>query len=130
VRVRRATFDVEKLGAAAPCATAPRAEGAAPVVARVEATRLGLDIRYIVTSLARARAFYEKRLLRARQAEDYIKLHKAQLASDRTSWPRSAPQPGAVDLARMRLIGCSTCSRRSAEALAAPRAEFTTLRAR
>src|SRR6266576_147195 len=72
LRVRRATFDVEKLRR--------------HVVARVEATRLGLDIRYIVTSLAGTPThLYEDVYCARGQAENYIKLHKAQLASDRTS---------------------------------------------
>ena len=56
------------------------------MVARVEATRLGLDIRYIVTSLAGTPThLYEDVYCARGQAENYIKLHKAQLASDRTS---------------------------------------------
>jgi hypothetical protein len=53
------------------------------MVARIEATTLGLDIRYIVTSL-RGPA-YETVYCARGQAENFIKLHKAQLASDRTS---------------------------------------------
>jgi DDE family transposase len=56
------------------------------VVARIEATPLGLDIRYVVTSLkGSARHLYEEVYCARGQAENFIKLHKAQLASDRTS---------------------------------------------
>jgi hypothetical protein len=56
------------------------------MVARIEATMLGLDIRYIVTSLpGSAKYLYETVYCGRGQAENFIKLHKAQLASDRTS---------------------------------------------
>jgi hypothetical protein len=56
------------------------------MVARIEATTLGLDIRYIVTTLrGTAKYLYETVYCGRGQAENFIKLHKAQLASDRTS---------------------------------------------
>ena len=56
------------------------------VVARLEATPRGFDARYIVTSLAgEPRHLYEGVYCVRGQAENLIKLHKAQLASDRTS---------------------------------------------
>lgn len=56
------------------------------VVARLEATSLGLDVRYVVTTLAgTAKHLYETVYCARGQAENFIKLHKAQLASDRTS---------------------------------------------
>src|SRR3989304_9001669 len=57
------------------------------VSARIEATRLGLDIRYIVTNIATGTAewLYADLYCARGQAENLIKLHKAQLASDRTS---------------------------------------------
>ena len=56
------------------------------VVARLEATKLGLDVRYVVTSLTgSAKHLYETIYCGRGQAENFIKLHKAQLASDRTS---------------------------------------------
>ena len=57
------------------------------VVARIEATPLGLDIRYVVTSLETAspQEVYATLYCARGQAENLIKLHKAQLASDRTS---------------------------------------------
>jgi hypothetical protein len=55
-------------------------------VARIEATEKGLDIRYIVTSLKRgAKHLYETVYCARGEMENFIKLHKAQLASDRTS---------------------------------------------
>jgi hypothetical protein len=56
------------------------------LVARLEATEKGLDIRYVVTSLAGgAKHLYETVYCARGEAENFIKLHKAQLASDRTS---------------------------------------------
>jgi hypothetical protein len=56
------------------------------VVARIEATKLGLDVRYVVTSLeGSAKHLYQTIYCGRGQAENFIKLHKAQLASDRTS---------------------------------------------
>src|SRR6266852_1876744 len=56
-------------------------------VARIEATRLGLDIRFVVTSLdvGSAEWIYDSLYCARGQAENLIKLHKTQLASDRTS---------------------------------------------
>ncbi|HEX4096618.1 MAG TPA: IS1380 family transposase [Caulobacteraceae bacterium] len=57
------------------------------LVARIEATPLGLDIRYVVTSLETPSAehIYARLYCARGQAENLIKLHKAQLGSDRTS---------------------------------------------
>jgi hypothetical protein len=56
------------------------------IAARLEATRKGLDIRYVVTSLkGTAKHLYETIYCGRGQAENFIKWHKAQLASDRTS---------------------------------------------
>jgi len=57
------------------------------VVARIEATTQGLDIRYVVTSFTHGSAewLYESLYCARGQAENMIKLHKSQLASDRTS---------------------------------------------
>lgn len=56
------------------------------VVARIEATTEGLDIRYLVTSLKGSAKFLYETVYCARgQAENFIKWHKAQLASGRTS---------------------------------------------
>ena len=55
--------------------------------ARIEATTLGLDIRFVVTSLAKGSAehIYDTLYCARGQAENLIKMHKGQLASDRTS---------------------------------------------
>ncbi len=57
------------------------------VVARIEASTLGLDIRFVVTSLkdGSAERIYDALYCARGQAENLIKLHKAQLKSDRTS---------------------------------------------
>jgi Transposase DDE domain group 1 len=57
------------------------------VVARIEASTLGMDIRYVVTSLAAGSAenIYDTLYCARGRAENLIKLHKSQLASDRTS---------------------------------------------
>ena len=56
-------------------------------VARMEATMLGLDIRFVVTNLdiGSAEWIYDSLYCARGQAENLIKLHKTQLASDRTS---------------------------------------------
>lgn len=57
------------------------------VCARIEATMLGLDIRYVVTGLSAGSAehIYDTLYCARGQAENLIKMHKGQLASDRTS---------------------------------------------
>ena len=57
------------------------------VVARIEASTLGMDIRTVVTSLEQGSAehIYDTLYCARGQAENLIKLHKTQLASDRTS---------------------------------------------
>jgi hypothetical protein len=57
------------------------------VVARIEASTQGLDIRFVVTSFARGGTewVYDSLYCARGQAENLVKLHKAQLASDRTS---------------------------------------------
>lgn len=111
LRVRRAAYDAEKLRRC--CALRYGAKSwpvQRHVVARIEATRLGLDIRYIVTSLAGTPDhLYEKVYCARGQAENYIKLHKAQLASDRTS----CRDPRANQV-RLILHGCTGCSTRCA----------------
>jgi len=57
------------------------------VVARIEATRKGLDVRYVVTNITHCgpRWLYDSIYCARGQAENLIKRHKSQLASDRTS---------------------------------------------
>jgi hypothetical protein len=56
-------------------------------VARIEATTLGLDIRFVVTNLEHGSPewMYDSLYCARGQMENLIKLHKTQLASDRTS---------------------------------------------
>ena len=57
------------------------------VCARIEATTMGLDIRFVVTNLDEGSAehIYDVIYCARGQAENLIKMHKSQLASDRTS---------------------------------------------
>lgn len=57
------------------------------VAARIEASTLGMDIRYVVTSLTGGSAeyIYDTLYCARGQAENLIKMHKSQLSSDRTS---------------------------------------------
>ena len=57
------------------------------VVARIEASTLGLEIRFVVTSLkdGSAERIYDALYCARGSAENLIKLHRAQLKSDRTS---------------------------------------------
>src|SRR5690349_1175474 len=57
------------------------------VAARIEASTLGLDIRFVVTNLefGSAEWLYDTPYCARGQAEDLINLHQSQLASDRTS---------------------------------------------
>ncbi len=129
-----------------------RAEGPAPVVrgftetrygakswrcqrrvaARIEATPKGFDIRYVVTNIAGGSAqwLYETLYCARGQAENLIKLHKSQLASDRTSC-RSA----LANQVRLVLhTGAYWLLLKLRDAIPEPqplaRAEFTTLRLR
>ena len=56
------------------------------VVARIEATRKGLDVRYVVTNINYGIAawLYDSLYCARGQAENLIKRHKSQLASDRS----------------------------------------------
>ena len=57
------------------------------VVARLEATRKGIDVRYVVTNMdfGTPQWMYDSQYCARGQAENLIKRHKGQLASDRTS---------------------------------------------
>jgi Transposase DDE domain group 1 len=57
------------------------------VAARIEASANGLDIRYVFTNIRRGSPewLYDTLYCERGQAENLIKLHKTQLASDRTS---------------------------------------------
>src|SRR2546430_11203174 len=69
----------------------PQPAGASPrkVVARVEASEQGSDIRFIVTNLpGRAKVLYEKVYCARRRMENLIKDMKLYTRSDRTSCHR------------------------------------------
>jgi len=88
VRVRRAAGSAPVLRRYAETRYAARSWGKERrVVARIEASTQGLDIRFAVTSFARGSAewVYDGLYCARGQAENLVKLHKAQLASDRTS---------------------------------------------
>lgn len=87
LKVRRAENGAEKMRAFAAVTYAAKSwKRERRVVARLEATTRGFDARYVVTSLTgEARHLYETVYCIRGQAENLIKLHKTQLASDRTS---------------------------------------------
>src|SRR5262245_25605244 len=81
--------------------------------ARIEATSLGLDIRYVVTSLAAGSAehIYDTLYCARGQTENLIKMHKGQLASDRTSC--RSPIRCASSCTPLPIGSCSRCAMRS-----------------
>lgn len=85
--VRRAESGADKLRALTEVSYAAKSwRQERRVVARIEATSKGLDIRYIVTTRAGSpKHLYENLYCERGNAENFIKLHKSQLASDRTS---------------------------------------------
>ena len=100
--------------------------------ARIEATTKGLDIRFVVTSLAdgAAQYVYETLYCARGQAENLIKLHKTQLASDRTSCrsPRANQMRLILHTAAYWLILAIRDAIPKTDALAT--AEFATIRLR
>ena len=88
VRVRRAEEDAPVLRRYAETRYGARSWARERrVVARIEASTMGLDIRFVVTSFGQGSAewVYDSLYCARGQAENLIKLHKTQLASDRTS---------------------------------------------
>lgn len=88
VRVRRAEGDAPVLRRYAETRYGAKSWSTTRRVgARIEASALGLDIRFVVTNLAAGSAewLYDTLYCARGQAENLIKLHKSQLASDRTS---------------------------------------------
>ena len=87
LKVRRAEAGVDRMRGFASFDYAARSwRRERRVVARLEATTRGFDARYIVTSLrGEPRHLYEGIYCASGQAENLIKQHKVQLASDRTS---------------------------------------------
>jgi hypothetical protein len=102
------------------------------VAARIEATTKGLDIRYVVTNIARGSAewLYDTLYCARGQAENLVKLHKSQLASDRTS----CRSPLANQVRLLLHTGAYWLLLKLRDAIPEPqplaRAEFTTLRLR
>lgn len=88
VRVRRAETQAPVLRRYAETCYGAKSWGCERrVAARIEASTMGLDIRSVVTNLAVGSAewLYDTLYCARGQAENLIKLHKGQLASDRTS---------------------------------------------
>ena len=101
------------------------------VAARLEATTLGLDIRYVVTSLpGTAEYLYETVYCARGQAENFIKLHKAQLASDRTSCRNPKANQFRLILHTAAYWLLHTLRAAAPKRFAAAKAEFQTLRLR
>lgn len=102
------------------------------VIARIEATTLGLDIRTIVTSLAGSTAerLYEFEYCDRGQAENLIKLHKTQLKSDRTSCSTAAANQVRLILHTAAYWLLWTVRQAIPEGAALKRAEFATLQNR
>jgi hypothetical protein len=102
------------------------------VGARIEAGCNGLDIRYVVTNIARGSAewLYDVLYCQRGQAENLIKLHKSQLSSDRTSC--RSPLANQVRLLLHTAAYWLLLAVRDAIPKPQPlaRAEFTTLRLR
>ncbi len=102
------------------------------VCVRIEATTKGLDIRFVITSshTGSAQHVYETLYCARGQAENLIKLHKAQLASDRTSCrsPRANQMRLILHTAAYWLILTMRDAIPATHALAT--AEFTTIRLR
>jgi Transposase DDE domain group 1 len=128
--VRRAEEGVEKMRAFASFQYQAKSwDRARKVVARIEASTQGLDIRYAVTSLpGTAQYLYETVYCERGQAENLIKLHKAQLASDRTSW--RSPAANQVRLVLHTAAYWLMLTLRDAIPAASPlaKAEFATIR--
>ena len=132
VRVRRAEAGADRMRSFADFAYAARSwSHERRVVARLEATARGFDARYIVTSLSgEARRLYEDIYCARGQAENLIKMHKGQLASDRTSC--QSPLANQLRLVLHTAAYWLMLTLRDAIPRAAPlaRAEFATLRLR
>jgi hypothetical protein len=128
--VRRAEKGAEKMRAFTSFQYQAKSwENPRKVVARIEATTEGLDIRYVVTSLpGEAQHLYETIYCARGQAENLIKLHKAQLASDRTSC--HSPTANQVRLVLHTAAYWLMLMLRDAIPAASPlaKAEFTTIR--
>lgn len=102
-----------------------------PTPTHPEGTRQEVDVRYVVTSLEGSpERLYEGVYCQRGQAENLIKLHKAQLASDRTSCHQATANQVRLTLhtAAFWLMHTLRAAIPSGHALA--KAEFNTLRLR
>jgi hypothetical protein len=101
------------------------------VIGRIEETALGRDIRYVVTSLSGgAEHLYEKVYCARGQAENFIKDHKAHLASDRTSCRDPSANQFRLILHTAAYWLLHTLRAATPKRSAMARAEFATLRLR
>ena len=101
-------------------------------VARIEATPLGLDIRFVVTNLecGSPEWIYDSLYCARGQAENLIKLHKTQLSSDRTSCRSAVANQVRLVLHTCRLLADADRARRHPQQRDLAKAEFATLRLR
>jgi len=99
------------------------------VIARIEATTLGMDIRTIVTSVrgSTPERLYEFTYCERGQAENLIKLHKTQLKSDRTSCMSAAANQMRLILHTAAYWLLWTIQRTIPTSAPLKRAEFATL---
>ena len=132
LKVRRAEGRAEKMRAFTSFAYAAKSwQRERHIVARLVASTRGFDARYVVTSLkGEMRHLYEDVYCVRGQAENLIKMHKVQLASDRTSC--QSPVANQVRLVLHTAAYWLMLGLRDAIPAASPlaKAEFTTLRLR
>lgn len=103
----------------------------APTPADPKAMRQEIDVRYVVTSLeGDAERLYEGVYCQRGQAENLIKLHKSQLASDRTSCHSATANQVRLALATAAFWLMHTMRAAIPEGHALARAEFNTIRLR
>lgn len=102
------------------------------VAARIEASRQGLDIRYVVTNIKTGTPewLYADLYCARGQAENLIKLHKSQLASDRTSCRNPAANQMRLVLHTAAYWLMLTVRAAIPKAHGLAKAEFATLRLR
>jgi hypothetical protein len=132
IRLERCADHAWNTRAASSESAAKSWKGERRVSARIEAGCNGLDIRYVVTNIRRGTAewLYDTLYCERGQAENLIKLHKSQLASDRTSC--RSPLANQVRLLLHTAAYWLLLAVRDAIPKPQPlaRAEFTTLRLR
>ena len=132
LKVRRAEAGADRMRSFAAFAYAARSwSRERRVIARLQASTRGFDARYVVTSLeGEPRRFYEDIYCARGQAENLIKMHKGQLASDRTSC--QSPLANQLRLVLHTAAYWLMLALRDAIPRTAPlaRAEFATLRLR